>query len=486
MNNVLAPYGGAWLLVGFILAFLVFNLCLSAVFAKNMNATKSQFIVANRDLNLWQASLSIGASYLWAPAFFITATLGYTKGWQGVLYFLAGNGIALCVFGLMVNRICQRWPNGFTITDFFRRQYSQRVQFLYWMCVIGLIIGAFATQIFAGAKFLHLLSGIDFTIASILLAVVPLCYSLLFGFRSSVINGLSKMILCLTVAMFLAALTVDAVGWTAIVKGMSSVTQDHGQLFSEQSWHLFATFGLVTMVGLLSGPFGDQSMWQRAFATADSQDRKKSFMWSAILFLITPICMSVIGFAAAGTGFVVNDTGFVNVEFIVTYFGVGVVMLFAAMVLAGITMDSHLSAVSSVAGHDFARYIWKEPTDRQSIMLGRASMIMLAVIAVVVANIPNITLIHLFLIYNNLRASTIVPTLVFMITQKPLDEAGVFWGILISILVAFPVLVYGVFTNSAWAILAGPLLAIGISGAISIGTTAWGRRHGKTYELLVK
>lgn len=469
--SVLEPFGGPWLLLGLVICFLAVNYALSAVFAKNMNATKSQFLVASRDLNQWQASLSIAASYLWAPAFFITATLGYTRGWQGVMYFLLGNGLALCIFGLMVNRICKRWSSEFTISDFFGHQYGVRVQSLYWIGAIGLMIGAFSTQLYAGAKLMAILSGIDYTVATVLLALVPLCYSVIFGFKSSVINGFAKMFLCLSISMILAILTVQQAGLDTIVQGMTSVTGDHGNLFSLQGWNVFATFGLATLLGLLSGPFGDQSLWQRAFATPDADARRKGFIWAAGLFLIVPVCMAIIGFAAAGQGLPIQDHGFVNVEYIVTFFPVGITIFFALMVLAGVTMDSQLSAMSSVAGHDFAKRVWNKPTDKQSIMLGRISMIVLTVVAVLVANIPGITLIHLFLIYNTLRASTCIPTIIFMITHKPMHEGGVFWGILTSMILGLPILIYGAIESDPWATVGGCLLSVGLSGIISVMTT---------------
>lgn len=62
------------------------------------------------------------------------------------------------------------------------------------------------------------------------------------------------------------------------------------------------SFGLSTAIGLISGPFGDQSFWQRAFSVKKGMIGK-AFMVGALLFALVPISMGAMGFIAAGSGF---------------------------------------------------------------------------------------------------------------------------------------------------------------------------------------
>lgn len=474
MEYVLAPYGGAGLVVAFMAAFFLFNYVISYVFAKDYHKTKSAYLVANRDLGLWQASLSISASWIWAPAMFISASKAYTEGWVALFYFLGANTLALLTFALMVNKIVEKWPNGFTLSDFMGVQHSNRVRKAYWVTLIGLTIGAFATQLFAGAKFIQIISGMDYFYATVMLAVVPLAYCIFFGFKSSIITDLTKMVILLVISVGLVSMLLSTSGVESLVNGINGVSGEYVSLFDAKGWHVFATFGLATVIGLMSAPFGDQALWQRAFAIKDPKVRRNSFIVGTGFFLVVPFCMAMVGMMAAGAGFETAQAGFVNLMYIIDQLPIWAVMLFGVMVLAGITsiLDSKLSAMSSIAGHDIAIAIYKTPSDAQSIMVGKASMVILAVAAVAIANIPGVTLVHLFLTYGALRASTLLPTMIVMLTGKSLNEAGVFYGIICSVLIGVPVLAYGAFTSQPWFTVIGASSAVLLSGVIAWSWTA--------------
>ena len=137
------------------------------------------------------------------------------------------------------------------------------------------------------------------------------------------------------------------------------------------------------------------------------------------------------------------------------------VMAFGIMILMGITsiLDSKMSALSCIAGHDIAKKIHKDPTDQQAISIGKWSMVILCLLAIGIANIPGVKLVHLFLSYGAIRASTALPTLIVMWRGKPLHEPGVFWGCLISMFVGVPLLIYGTLNTIPWATVSGMAFA---------------------------
>ena len=484
MSNIFGDINAPLLVVAFLVMFSAFNLAISRWLANHWNDTKDRYLVADRQLGIWQSSLSIGASYVWAPAMFISAFKAYDQGWVGFFYFITGNLVALLIYSLLVNRVCRVWPNGFTLSDFMGVQHSHRVRVVYWVSLIGLTVGAFATQLLAGGNFLKLLTGMDYFVSTVLLALVPLTYCVIFGFKSSVITDLVKMIMLIAVSILLTGMVVGQVGVDTVIQGMAGRTGDFVSLFDANGIMVFTTFGLATLIGLLSGPFGDQALWQRAFATPNETTRRNSFLLGTGFYLVVPTCMGIVGFAAAGSGFATSSPGFVNLMFIIDQLPLWAVMLFAVMILTGITsiLDSKLSAMSSIAGHDIAQQIHRDPSDRQSINIGKISMIVLAAVAVAVANIPSLTLVHLFLIYGSLRASTMLPTLLVMLTRRPLAEQGVFYGTLGSLALGVPVLVYGTLSGSPLFTVIGSLSTLLISGIVSVVWTRILRSRGKVFE----
>lgn len=484
MQPLLSEQGGIYLALSFFLVFAMINYAISYVFANDSNNTKSQYLVNDRKLGMWTAAFSISASWIWAPAMFISALKAYQQGWVAMVYFLGANALSLIIFAFLANRVCDRYKDGFTLSDFMGTQHSERVRYLYWFTLLGLTVGAFATQLYAGGKFIALISGLDFFYSSLLLSAVPLTYCLAFGFKSSVITDLAKMILLLIIGIGSAIAVTFSVGTDAVLAGINGANHQFVSLFDANGWLVFSTFGLATVVGLLSAPFGDQALWQRAFAISDATKRRTAFLWGTFFFILIPASMAVIGFAAAGTGFKPADPQFTNLFMIAKTLPVWAVMAFCVMILAGITsiLDSKLSAVSSIAGHDMANKVWTDPTDAQSMRIGKISMLVLAIFSIGIANIPGINLIHLFLMYGALRASTLLPTMIAMITEKPLAEAGVFYGVLISILLGWPLLAYGAFNSDPWMTVAGSSLGVLSSGIIS---WVWTRLDTTASKVLV-
>ena len=97
--------------------------------------------------------------------------------------------------------------------------------------------------------------------------------------------------------------------------------------------------------------------------------------------------------------------------------------------------------------------------------------------AVLIASVPGIAVVQLFIIYGTLRACTLVPTILMLSTRGPVSERGAFWGILGSLVVALPLSAVGNLTGTVPLIVAGSLAAIGVSGVSVLVGTAIERRR---------
>ena len=449
-------YNVLYIILSFLL-FSGFSYVISWFFSRDYMGTKPKFLLADRKLGLTESSFSIAASWIWAPSLFVSALQAYVYGWVGLFWFCVPNLFALILFALLVNKIVNKFPQGYTLSEYMGNVYSFRVQSLYWVGLIGLTLGAFATQILAGSKFISMVSDINYFWASVFLTLIPISYSIYFGLKSSVVTDYTKIILLYVVGIVMIPLTIFyAGGFDVLGKGVNGVTKGYTSLIDQNGWTVFATFGLPTAIGLLSGPFGDQAFWQRAFSI-DKEYRQKSFLFAACLFIIVPLSMGLLGFAAAGMEFIPKVKQFVNFELVSAMLGTFGIILFSVIVISSITsiLDSKLCAVSSISGHDIASKF-----NIDSLLTGKVSMIILASVAFLIANIPGIELIHLFLIYGALRSSTLLPTIMTMLCKNKLSERGVFYGILLSMLLGIPVFAYGLLNNIL------PITLIGSIGGV--------------------
>lgn len=418
------------------------------------------FLVGNRSLPLNQSALSIAASWIWAPALFVASQQAYINGLAGLFWFTIPNIACLVIFAYFAGAIRKRYPEGFSLSGYMRKTYSKRVQMVYGVELVSLSICSFAVQLLAGGLVISTITEINFFHVTLMLSFIALSYSMWSGIKASVITDSIQMIIIVIVTILTTSMIFTKVdGFATIVNGIGGINNKGTNIFDST---LLMTFGIPTTIGLLAGPFGDQSFWQRAFSTKEA-DVKSAFVRGALLFSIVPILMGILGFLAAGTEYTANDMSLVNLEMVIKYLPMWITIPFILMLLSGLisTLDSCLCAVSSIIGSDVGEQ------GQVSINIARASMIVLAFIAILISNIPGMQIIYLFLFYGTLRASTFLPTVLTLITNKKLNEKGVFWGIIASITLGLPIFTYYTFEGNPIGTVIGSLITVLLSGVLT-------------------
>lgn len=446
------------LFVSFIALFGVGSYLIAWAYTKDFSLTKSYFLVANRKLNLTESSFSIAATWVWVPALFVSVQQAYMNGWIGLFWFTVPNILCLVAFAYFAVRIRDRFPTGFTLSSYMKKVYnSDRLQNVYWVTLISLTVCAFAVQLLAGGTLVTKITGLPFFWSTVLLALLPFAYSFVFGLKSSVITDFVKIIFLFMIGGVLIPYTIYNMGGIeSIVMGLGGKEGKLLDFFSENSWNLFLTFGLPITIGLMSGPFGDQAFWQRAFAVKTDQI-KRSFLNAAFIFGAVPIMMGIMGLAAAGwPDITIANKQLANVEII--FYGAGLigVVAFFMMTMSVVTsiIDSKMCAVSSIAGHDIA-----ERFNLTFLTSARVSIILLTIGAILIANIPGLTVLHLFLFYGTLRSATLLPTVLTLMDRK-FKESHLFYGILSAIIIGLPIFSYGNINKLPLVSVTGSLLTL--------------------------
>lgn len=427
-----------------------------------------RFCVGNRNTGWVVSALSIAATWIWAPALFTSTENAYTKGFAGLFWFLVPNVLCLILFIPFAKRIRKELPEGITLSGYMYGKYhSKAVKNVYLFQLGTLLALSTGVQLLAGSKILSMLTGIPFAAMTVIMAVIAFSYSQFSGIKASILTDAVQMVFMLAASISFAAFGVkNGGGLETLVTGLGGAAGDAGSLFSKRGWEIFFGFGLPTTIGLISGPFGDQCFWQRAFCV--KKDRiGRAFFVGALLFGIVPLSMGILGFIGAGMGYVAADTGIINFELISTLFPAWAVIPFLFMIVSGLlsTIDSNLCAISSLTTD-----IFKKKT------LGKTkfAMILLLVIGIAVANIPGLTVTHLFLMYGTLRAATLLPT-VFTLKGIKLTPQGIVAGILSALIIGLPVFGYGNMQGIAVYKTAGSLLTVILSGAVALAVS---RRRG--------
>lgn len=447
---------------GFIVlaAYAVLMLVATFLFSRRSQTAES-FHVADRKLGLIQSAMSIAATWIWAPALFTSAEKAYSNGIPGLFWFLVPNILCLVIFVPFGKRIRQQMPRGITLSGYMADKYrSQAVHGAYLFELSALTVLSTGVQLLAGAKILAVVTGWPFWVLTIVLSAIAFSYSQHSGLKASVLTDAIQMVFMLGCCLLLVpwALSADG-GVSNLVQGLTGFSGDYVHLFDANGLKVFFAFGLPTAIGLIAAPFGDQCFWQRAFSIREDKV-SKAFKLGALFFAVVPLSMGILGFIAAGSGYVATDAGLVNFELVGSLFPKWVMLPFLFMVISGLlsTADSNLCAVASLTS-DFGG----------GIKAAKGSMLVLLLLAIGIANIPGLTVTDLFLVYGALRATTMLPT-VLTLKGKRLTSGGVFCGVAASLVVGMPLFIAGTITGNVLMKTIGCLCAVLLSGIICMVT----------------
>lgn len=421
------------------------------------------FCVGDRNASWIISALSIAATWIWAPSLFTSTEKAYASGFVGLFWFLVPNILCLMVFVPFAKQIRKDMPDGITLSGYMAAKYrSVSVKRAYLFQLMGLSVLSTGVQLLAGGRILSAATGIPFWALTVILAAIGYSYSQFSGIRASILTDAIQIIFMLVACAGFVYFGFRMTGLETLLRGLEGYGGGYTSLFSDNGIEIFLGFGLPTAIGLISGPFGDQSFWQRAFAIREKHI-SRAFMVGALLFGIVPFSMGILGFLGAGSGYQVQDIGIINFEIISQLFPEWATIPFLLMIISGLlsTVDSNLCAVSSLTTD-----ICMDGNLKKT----KVAMIMLLAGGIAIANIPGLTVTHLFLFYGTLRASTLLPT-VLTLKGVRLVPRGITAGVVVSMAVGLPIFGCGTLLNSPAGKTIGSLVTVLLSGFTALAVS---------------
>lgn len=418
---------------------------------------KSDYIAGGHDVGTISTALSISATWIWAPALFVSAEQSYTNGYSGLLWFLVPNIVCLLLFIPFAIRLRKKMPYGFTLSQLMNDTYGTKVKNIYVTQLSLLSLLSTIVQLVAGGKIISIMTGIPFWITTVILGGVALIYSLNKGIRASIFTDAIQMLLILIACFVLVPMAININGIQPITEGFKGIGRDT-TFFNANGIELMLAFGIPTTIGLIAGPFGDQNFYQRIFSV--KQDKiKKAMILGAISFAIVPLGMGILGFIASGVGFTGGDISVVNFELIRAILPQWASIVFMFVLLSGLlsTIDSNLNSISSLT-NDIVK-------DAKVSHL-KWAMVILTVLSIVLSNI-NMTIVDFFLIYGILRATTFGTTVMTLLGYQ-FKPNGVFYGVLVALVIGMPTFVYAKANDILWLNIVASIFTLTISVIIAL------------------
>lgn len=433
------------------------------------NTFKESYFIANKKIGWISGGFTITATWTWAIALLVPSQKSYEQGFAGAFWYLIPSVLTLFIYCYFLSKVDEKFLDNYTLPQLMEKRWGDRVHKLYAGILAVLQIMCYAINIIAGSKLICTLLNVNYVMCTIVLAVFVLLYTIRGGFKSSVkTDVIQTLILCIgSIAVIIWLIKSFSTQGQSILFGLREgmtgyENKSFNSLFSEEGRNVFLSYGLTSMLGLITGPFGDQMYWQRAFAIK-KENRNKAFMLAAVLFTIIPVSMIMTGFLAAyqvkGNMLQINDSANVAIEYIAHYLPAFSTAFFVIMVAAAITstMDSCLCAFSSIVANDV--FPGKEKSVRKT---AHVSMVALVFMSICIANLPNISTLYLFMFYTVIRMCTFYPTVITCLEKdKGVKENSIFLGIIFSLLIATPLYAYAYYIGHEILIFIGTILSIG-------------------------
>lgn len=407
--------------------FLIFAIVIisSVLLTKNRNFNLDTFLLDNRAIPWWKNGLSIAATWIWGPALFLSSMQAFKEGIPGVFWFLLPNFTCFFIFTYFASKFRKMMPNGYTLAEFMKKRYngSHLVHISYIILILLCQVTAIVLNSVIGAALISLVTGIDANHAILAIIGITLAYSLISGFKASILTDCIEIFIIYAFIFTIVPLAIFKTG------GMTTLMQNIGGIANHTdvfNWHTIIYFAIPTFVTLWTGPITDQMFYQRVMGSKEKQV-KQSFISAAFFYIVVPFFLALLGFVGVGlfqNGMLNNyDEQLIGGIVVSTLFGKAVLYFYCFMALAGLcsTIDSALCAASSVGCIDiYKTYVASDSADMQKkhlLFISRLFMILISVVGLFIA-FAKPPLIAIFFIIGTVRAAGCFPTIISIFSKK--------------------------------------------------------------------
>ncbi len=217
-----------------------------------------------KSMSYWRVGISLAASWSWGVSMIATMAFMYTMGIIPSLFWVAGNILAMPLFGLVTKKIPEfkKWIDFIPLILFSL--------FIAAMAVImnmqALLIGLGGGQDVASYHFLDSAYSVP---SIIVFSLLILFYIFRYGLRGSVLTDLGYYSLQMLSVFLLAMLSI----WTS-------------RFGINPNLHMITPAGVAWVfplgfLGIISGVFTDPMMWQRF---EQKEDPVKLSLWGGLWF----------------------------------------------------------------------------------------------------------------------------------------------------------------------------------------------------------
>ena len=366
----------------------------------------------------------------WCGGGGITGSAGvvYTGGpWVGAITFAAPPiGIILLYF--IAGKV--RKSNKVTVPEIMEARYGKAASIISALCVMLAYVGVLATQLKAAADIMVLLcssSGVEIshgmalTICTVVIVVITVGGGLVSVAYSDAISAL-----------------IMIGGFFLAIPFLISVANGQGAVLPEAKTTITGGMSGVEILGYflpsLALMLGDQNMLQRFASAKNSDEAKKSNIGMFIGEILVIVSIIALVTQAAKLYPSLETPSNVIFQVAVDYLPLafGALVMCACMAFIVTTADSYLlSSATNLTNDIYEKYIRKDATDKQKMLVLRVTIVVFSAIAVALTlYFP--TVLALQMTAYTMYGAAITPAILFALFSKRVTPAAGLAGIVVG------------------------------------------------------
>lgn len=446
-----------------IIIYLLMMILIGVTYSKK-NSNVSDFYLGGRKLGPLVAAMSAEASDMSSWLLMGLPGVAYLSGIADAAWTAIGLAVGTYINWLIVAKKIRRYSsatNSFTLPDFFSRRYGDEKNIL--TCIAAIVIVIFfvpytASGFSACGKLFSTLFGTNYQLAMILSAIVIVIYCTMGGFLA-----VSTTDLIQSITMTFALIVVVGFG-TTVAGGFDAVVANAkelpGYLSMLQTYSVSS--GSASSISLLSivstmawglGYFGMPHILLRFMAIEDEKkiglSRRIASVW-VVISMTVAILIGIIGYSVSKVGAIPVLEGSSQAETILVRFAdllssYGIFpALIAGIILAGIlaatmsTSDSQLLAAASSISQNLLQDFGKiKVSERTSMLIARATVIIISALGVVLAWNPDSSVFAIVSFAWAGFGATFGPTVLLALFWKRSNKQGAIAGMIAGGIMVF-------------------------------------------------
>lgn len=341
-------------LIGFII-YAIAMIWLGWYVSRNQKSGED-FLLGGRSLPMFLTLGSTVATMVGTGSSMGAVGFGYSNGWAGMLYGLGGAvGILLVAWWFAPVRKLRFMTMSEELS--YYTGGSHIIKNVVGILIFIASIGWLGAHVLGGSLYLSWATGIDLTVAKIIIALAFAIYVVIGGYSAVVWTDTIQALILFFGFILMAILAVVHVGgWDAIQQAMDPKAMSF--LAVDKLGAIPAlSLAMVIGVGVLATP----SYRQRIYSGKDVSSVRRSFVYTGVLYLFFSILPAIIGMAAFTMNPSLENTNYA--------------FLFATSFLPGIlglvVLIAGLSATMSSASSDAIAAVAIMMRDLYTIVMGR-------------------------------------------------------------------------------------------------------------------